>query len=109
MAEPGVESAADQAIVRASIVVNASLERAFQVFTAGMGSWWPSTHHIGAAPMVATILEPRRRAIPPRARDRRGMSPRHRALQRFKAVAEASDDARAQEPSAGPAERTSGA
>jgi uncharacterized protein YndB with AHSA1/START domain len=45
--------------VRASVVVNASIEHAFRVFTADMSSWWPKTHHIADAPMVATILEPR--------------------------------------------------
>jgi uncharacterized protein YndB with AHSA1/START domain len=45
--------------VRASVVVDAPIEHVFRVFTADMTSWWPRTHHIGAPPMVATILEPR--------------------------------------------------
>ena len=32
--------------VRASIVVDATAERAFEVFTADIGSWWPPEHHI---------------------------------------------------------------
>ena len=46
--------------VRKSIVVRASVERAFRVFTEGMDSWWPRTHHIGASPMRRAIVEPRR-------------------------------------------------
>jgi uncharacterized protein YndB with AHSA1/START domain len=45
--------------VRSSVVVHAPIEDAWHVFTADMTSWWPSTHHIGAAPMVAAIVEPR--------------------------------------------------
>ncbi len=29
--------------VRASVVVEAPIDRAFSVFTDGMGTWWPST------------------------------------------------------------------
>jgi len=29
--------------------VNAPPEQAFEVFTAGIGRWWPKSHHIGAA------------------------------------------------------------
>jgi uncharacterized protein YndB with AHSA1/START domain len=45
--------------VRKSIRVNASPERAFDVFTAGMGRWWPATHHIGASPLKDAVIEPR--------------------------------------------------
>jgi uncharacterized protein YndB with AHSA1/START domain len=45
--------------VRKSISVRASAERAFEVFTAGMDSWWPRSHHIGKAPMKRTIVEGR--------------------------------------------------
>ena len=45
--------------VRTSVVVRAPIDRAFQVFTAEMTAWWPGTHHIGTAPMVAAIMEPR--------------------------------------------------
>jgi uncharacterized protein YndB with AHSA1/START domain len=45
--------------VRKSVVVRASPERAFEVFTAGMSRWWLKTHKIGAAPMQDTVIEPK--------------------------------------------------
>jgi len=45
--------------VRKSITVKASAERAFRVFTEGIDTWWPRTHHIGKAPMRKTIIEGR--------------------------------------------------
>jgi uncharacterized protein YndB with AHSA1/START domain len=45
--------------VRKSIRVKASPERAFEVFTAGMGRWWPASHHIGASPLKDAVIEPR--------------------------------------------------
>jgi uncharacterized protein YndB with AHSA1/START domain len=45
--------------VRKSIRVGAPQQRAFDVFTAGMGRWWPKTHHIGAADLDTLIIEPR--------------------------------------------------
>jgi uncharacterized protein YndB with AHSA1/START domain len=51
---------AEETAVRQSVVVRAPLERAFDVFTAGMSAWWPmATHKIGSAPMVAAVIEPR--------------------------------------------------
>jgi uncharacterized protein YndB with AHSA1/START domain len=44
--------------VRKSIHVGAPRERAFEVFTAGIGRWWPKTHHIGAADLDALVIEP---------------------------------------------------
>ncbi len=43
--------------VRKSITVKATAERAFQVFTQGVDTWWPRTHHIGNAPMKKVIIE----------------------------------------------------
>ena len=45
--------------VRKSIQVRTSAERAFQVFTAEMDSWWPRTHHIGSSPMKLVVVEGR--------------------------------------------------
>jgi len=45
--------------IRATVVVRAPLEHVFRVFTTDMSSWWPASHHIGKAPMVAAIVEPR--------------------------------------------------
>src|SRR5690242_21174091 len=50
---------ATQIPVRKSIVVDASPQRAFDVFTAGYDTWWPRTHHIGKSPMKKAILEGR--------------------------------------------------
>jgi uncharacterized protein YndB with AHSA1/START domain len=44
--------------VRREVVVPVSAERAFEVFTAGMTSWWPSHHHIGSAPIDEIVIEP---------------------------------------------------
>ena len=49
----------DDPPVRKSITVKASVERAFEVFTAGIDSWWPRTHHIGKSPMKHAIVEGR--------------------------------------------------
>jgi hypothetical protein len=45
--------------VRKSIFVNATPERAFHVFTAGMATWWRPEHHIAPTPFVAIVVEPR--------------------------------------------------
>ena len=50
--------AIDQTI-RKSITVRAGAERAFRVFTEGIDTWWPRTHHIGASPMKRSVLEGR--------------------------------------------------
>jgi uncharacterized protein YndB with AHSA1/START domain len=47
----------DQYTIHKEIIVNASIEIAFHVFTAGFDSWWPRTHHIATAPMKEAILE----------------------------------------------------
>src|SRR5258708_6358456 len=43
--------------VRRSILVKASIEQAFRVFTEGFDTWWPRSHHIGKAPMKKAIVE----------------------------------------------------
>ncbi|MGN6850135.1 MAG: SRPBCC family protein [Sphingomicrobium sp.] len=45
--------------VRRSIFVNAPQAHAFEVFTSGIGRWWPKTHTIGNAELDKPIIEPR--------------------------------------------------
>jgi uncharacterized protein YndB with AHSA1/START domain len=45
--------------VRASIVVDAPVERAFSVFTDDIGSWWNPDHHIIEAELAEMVFEPR--------------------------------------------------
>ena len=51
--------AANTTAVRTSIVVDATPERAFTVFTAEMGTWWPPEHHLLEAEVSETVFEPR--------------------------------------------------
>ena len=45
--------------VRKSIRVGASQAHAFDVFTAGLGRWWPLDHGIGNAPRKVVVMETR--------------------------------------------------
>jgi len=45
--------------VRKSVRVGAQPQRAFKIFTDGMGRWWPKSHHIGAADLDALVIEPK--------------------------------------------------
>jgi uncharacterized protein YndB with AHSA1/START domain len=45
--------------IRHSIVVRATPVRAFKVFTAGMGRWWPRRHSTLNAPVADVVVEPR--------------------------------------------------
>lgn len=46
--------------VRVSVVVKSSVERAFEVFTAGMGTWWPlTTHSIEPDRVMTAEMDPR--------------------------------------------------
>jgi uncharacterized protein YndB with AHSA1/START domain len=44
--------------VHKSIVVDAPIDRAFQLFTQEMESWWPPDHHILDAPVAEIVVEP---------------------------------------------------
>ncbi len=44
--------------VRASVEVQAPIERAFRVFTEDIGSWWDPTQHILQAELAEMIFEP---------------------------------------------------
>lgn len=46
------------AAVRHEVVVSASIERAFRVFTDGFGQWWPRNHTIASFPVERAIIEP---------------------------------------------------
>jgi uncharacterized protein YndB with AHSA1/START domain len=45
--------------VTASISVDASAARAFETFTADIGSWWPADHHVLEAELAEMVFEPR--------------------------------------------------
>jgi uncharacterized protein YndB with AHSA1/START domain len=45
--------------VRKSVFVNAPRDRAFEVFTSGIGRWWPKTHKTGQADLDRPIIEPK--------------------------------------------------
>ena len=45
--------------VRKTIRVNASAARAFEVFTAGLGRWWPIDHGVGKTPRKSVGMETR--------------------------------------------------
>ena len=40
------------------VLLAASQETAFKVFTEKMDLWWPKTHHVGTCPVTETVLEP---------------------------------------------------
>ncbi len=42
-----------------SVTVHAPIERAFDVFTNGIGTWWPPDHHILQAELAEMVFEPR--------------------------------------------------
>ncbi len=45
--------------VRTSITVRAPIQRAFSLFTEGIGSWWPPEHHILQAELAEMVFQPR--------------------------------------------------
>jgi uncharacterized protein YndB with AHSA1/START domain len=40
-----------------SVTVNTPIDKAFRVFTQGFTTWWPTSHHIGAADLAEAVLE----------------------------------------------------
>lgn len=47
------------ASVRTEIIVDAPPEHAFDVFTAGIGSWWNPDHHLLDGELAEMVFEPR--------------------------------------------------
>jgi uncharacterized protein YndB with AHSA1/START domain len=47
----------DQYTIHKEVIVNASQEKAFRVFTEGFDSWWPKTHHIAKVEMKESVME----------------------------------------------------
>ena len=45
--------------VRTSITVQAPIERAFSLFTEGIGTWWSPDHHILEGELAEMVFEPR--------------------------------------------------
>jgi uncharacterized protein YndB with AHSA1/START domain len=45
--------------VRRTIFVNAPTAHAFEVFTSGIGRWWPKSHKIGPAEIDRPVIESR--------------------------------------------------
>lgn len=50
--------ATDTSVVR-SVVVDAPAERAFSVFTDGIGTWWDPNHHLLQGELKEMVFEPR--------------------------------------------------
>lgn len=46
------------ASITKSVVVNVGQQRAFDVFTIEIDSWWPRSHHIGDSPLAESVIEP---------------------------------------------------
>jgi len=45
--------------VRASVLVEAPIDRAFKVFTEDIGTWWSPDHHILEGDLAGMVFEPR--------------------------------------------------
>jgi uncharacterized protein YndB with AHSA1/START domain len=56
---PSATPSAGDLLVRKTLRVAASPERAFQVFTQEMSTWWPlASHHIGKVDAKSVVIEP---------------------------------------------------
>jgi uncharacterized protein YndB with AHSA1/START domain len=47
------------AAIRKSLVLQATTDKAFRVFTESFDAWWPRTHHIGKSPLKRAVIEGR--------------------------------------------------
>ena len=45
--------------IRKQFTVEVPVDRAFRVFTADMGAWWPKEHHIGSTALKDCVIEPK--------------------------------------------------
>jgi len=59
LSSSGTAPAGSTAPVVKSIRVRANAARAFRVFTEGLDTWWPRSHHIGSSPMTRAVMEGR--------------------------------------------------
>ena len=48
---------AQNAVIKRTLHVDVPIERAFEVFTDRMGSWWPASHHVGNVPFKDLLIE----------------------------------------------------
>jgi len=46
------------ASIKKEVLVGATQETAFKVFTEKMGIWWPKAYHVGKTPMTGSVVEP---------------------------------------------------
>jgi uncharacterized protein YndB with AHSA1/START domain len=53
-----MQTAPQATSVSTSITVQAPIEHAFSVFTDGIASWWPPSHHILGAELAEMVFEP---------------------------------------------------
>jgi uncharacterized protein YndB with AHSA1/START domain len=54
-----VDTHTESTAVQTSIDVDVPIERAFTVFTDGIGTWWPPEHHILQSELAEMVFEPR--------------------------------------------------
>jgi uncharacterized protein YndB with AHSA1/START domain len=48
----------DQTSVRTEVTVDAPIERAFNLFTEGIGTWWDPNHHLIQGELAEMVFEP---------------------------------------------------